>query len=305
MTKRIVRAGIAALLLAVGATGGVATAGPPPAYFVDESLLPFDALAGTTTTRYWGILNGAGFRIEVPANWNGDLVLYAHGFRGTGLELTVSNPRIRRWLVEHGYAWAASSYSKNGYDVKQGVKDTHALGQHFNGLVGNPHRTYITGHSMGGHITGVAIEQYPNAYVGALPMCGVMGDNELFDYFLDFNLVAEALTGVQAEFPFPDDYQTAVVPIVKSALGPSHPFVLNAQGVKLRGVTQNISGGMRPAFNTSFAVWGNFLFTVGVTGGDLGWRPATCRTIARRCTRSTPIPRCRPTRSRSTRRCSA
>src|SRR5262245_56996245 len=107
MTKRIVTAGIAALLLAVGAMGGVATAEPPPAYFVDESLLPFDALAGTTTTRYWGILNGAGFRIEVPRDWNGDLVLYAHGFRGTGLELTVSNPRIRRWLVTHGYAWAA------------------------------------------------------------------------------------------------------------------------------------------------------------------------------------------------------
>ena len=30
---------------------------------------------------------------------------------------------------------------------------------------------------MGGHITGVAIEQYPNAYDGAMPMCGVMGDN--------------------------------------------------------------------------------------------------------------------------------
>ena len=114
-------------------------------------------------------------------------MLYAHGFRGTGLELTVSMPRIRAYLVANGYAWAASSYSKNGYDVKQGVKDTHALGQLFNGLVGNPTRTYITGHSMGGHITGVAIEQYPYAYVGALPMCGVMGDNELFDYFLDFN----------------------------------------------------------------------------------------------------------------------
>jgi pimeloyl-ACP methyl ester carboxylesterase len=273
MTKRFLRAGITAVLMAIGAMNGVATAGPPPAYFVDESKLPFDALPDTTTTRYWGIHNGAGFRIEVPANWNGDLVLYGHGFRGTGLELTVSNPRIRQWLVSHGYAWAASSYSKNGYDVKQGVKDTHALGQRFNGLVGNPRRTYITGHSMGGHITGVAIEQYPEAYAGALPMCGVMGDNELFDYFLDFNLVAQALAGVQAEFPFPADYQTAVVPSVKTLLGPAYPFVLNAEGQKLLGVTQNISGGPRPAFATSFAAWGNFLFTVGVTGGDLGVAP--------------------------------
>jgi pimeloyl-ACP methyl ester carboxylesterase len=175
--------------------------------------------------------------------------------------------------VTNGYAWAATSYSKNGYDVRQGVKDTHALGERFNGLVGHPVRTYLTGHSMGGHITGVAIEQYPRAYAGAMPMCGVMGDNELFDYFLDFNLVAQALAGVQAEFPFPANYQTAVVPGVKAALGPIYPFVLNSQGTKLRGVTQNISGGPRPDFATSFAVWGNFLFTVGVTGGTIGVAP--------------------------------
>jgi fermentation-respiration switch protein FrsA (DUF1100 family) len=260
---------LAALLIATSTL-----AGPPPAYFVNEALLPFDPLPGTSTTRHWGVHNGAGYRIEVPDDWNGQLVLYAHGFRGTVLDLTVSNPRIRQFLVSNGFAWAASSYSKNGYDVKQGVKDTHALGQLFNGLVGNPSRTYITGHSMGGHITGVAIEQYPQAYAGALPMCGVMGDNELFDYFLDYNLVAQALAGIDAQFPFPADYQTAVVPAVRGALGgAAFPGVLNAQGIKLRGVTQNISGGTRPSFSTSFAVWGNFLFTVGVTGGTIGVAP--------------------------------
>jgi len=268
---------LAVLLGSLGLTilgaGTAPMAGPPPAYFVDETKLPFEALTGTSTTRYWGLHNGAGYRVEVPDDWNGELVLYAHGFRGTGLELTVSNPRIREYLVTHGYAWAASSYSTNGYDVKQGVKDTHALGDFFKELVGHPSRTYLTGHSMGGHITGVAIEQYPQAYVGALPMCGVMGDNELFDYFLDFNLVAQALAGVPAEFPFPADYGTAVVPAVKAALGPAYPVVLNAQGLKLRGVTQNISGGERPAFATSFIVWGNFLFTVGITGGEIGVAP--------------------------------
>jgi pimeloyl-ACP methyl ester carboxylesterase len=266
-----------ALATLLGVDRQAVLAGPPPAYFVDETKLPFGPQPGPITTRHWGVHNGAGYRIEVPANWNGDLVLYAHGFRGTGLELHLDDPgfhtRLRPYLIANGYAWAASSYSKNGYDVKQGVKDTHALGQLFNGLVGNPTRTYIAGHSMGGHITGVAIEQYPNAYAGALPMCGVMGDNELFDYFLDFNLVAQALAGVQAEFPFPANYPLAVVPGVKAALGPSYPFVLNAEGQALRGVTQNISGGPRPGFNTSFGAWGNFLFTVGVTGGDLGVAP--------------------------------
>jgi pimeloyl-ACP methyl ester carboxylesterase len=251
----------------------VQAASVPPAYFVDESKLPFDALPGTTTTRFWGVHNGAGYRIEVPAGWNGNLVLYAHGFRGSGLELTVTNPSIRDYLVRHGFAWAASSYSKNGYDVKQGVLDTQALGQFFNGLVSHPARTYIMGHSMGGHITGVAIEQYPNAYAGALPMCGVMGDTALFDYFLDFELVAQALGGVQAQFPAAPDYQTTVVPSVKLALGPAYPNVLNAQGMKLRAATQQRSGGARPFFDIAFAVWGNFLFTLGGGDGRVGVAP--------------------------------
>jgi alpha-beta hydrolase superfamily lysophospholipase len=147
--------------------------GPPPEYFIDESKLPFDALPDTDTVRYWGVHGGAGYRIEVPSNWNGELVLYCHGYRGEGLELTVSNPSIRGFLITNGYAWAASSYSKNAYDVKAGVKDTHALAMFFNGMVAKPSRRYIIGHSMGGHITGVSIEQYPKVYDGALPMCGV------------------------------------------------------------------------------------------------------------------------------------
>ena len=128
-------------------------------------------------------------------------------------------------------------------------------------------------------------------------MCGVMGDNELFDYFLDFNLVAQALADVPAKFPFPADYPTTVVPAVQAALGSPYPSVLNAQGIKLRGVTQNISGGERPAFATSFITWGNFLFTVGpaVTSA---WLLATCRTTSAPSTRSIPTPRYRPTRSR-------
>lgn len=265
-------------VVSLSLTSGEAGAAAPPAYFVDETKLPFDALPGTSTTRLWGVSGGAGYRIEVPDDWNGALVLYAHGFRGLGLELTVSNPRIRQYLVTHGYAWAASSYSTNGYDVRQGVKDTHGLGELFNGLVGRPARTYLTGHSMGGHITGVAIEQYPNAYAGALPMCGVMGDNELFDFFLDYNLVAEALAGVPGTFPFPADYLTAVVPSIRAGLSadgdPEHyPATLNANGQKLRGVVMNLSGGPRPGFAISFAVWANFLFTVGTTGGTIGVAP--------------------------------
>ena len=243
----------------------------PPQYFVDQTKLPFDALAGTTTTRLWGVQGGAGYRIEVPANWNGELVLYAHGFRGGGLELTVSNPPIRRYLVEHGFAWAASSYATNGYDVTQGVKDMHDLGTRFNGLVAHPSRTYFTGTSMGGHITGVAIEQYPNAYDGAMPMCGVMGDNSLFDYFVENHLVAHELAGMNVPFPFPPDYATTIVPQLRTLFGSPFPTTLTPLGQTYASVVENLSGGDRPMFEQSFAfsaTGGNFLFAQGVGSGE-------------------------------------
>ena len=209
------------LLAAVtAASAGPATAEAPPEYFVDETKLPFAALPGIDTDRYWGVHNGAGYRIEVPRNWNGRLVMWAHGFRGSGLELTVDNHPLRAFLAANGYAWAASSYSRNEYDVEAGVKDTHALTQRFNGIVGRPELTYLTGASMGGHVTAAAIEQYPQAYDGAMPICGVLGDHELFDFYLDYNLVAAALAGVPTTFP-PDPVQwtTAAVPQITSTLG--------------------------------------------------------------------------------------
>jgi hypothetical protein len=270
---RIVVASVSALVLFVVAGPGAPSlkADKPPEYFVDETKLPFTALAGTVTTRLWGVHGGAGYRIEVPDNWNGELVLYAHGFRGSGLELTVSNPPIRAYLIQHGYAWAASSYATNGYDVTQGVKDTHDLGTLFNGLVGHPSRVYFTGTSMGGHITGVAIEQFPTDYDGAMPMCGVMGDNKLFDYFVDNHLVAHALTGLTVPFPFPDDYTTTIVPQLRTAFGAPFPSTLTPLGQKYANVVKNLSGGERPMFDAGFrfsATGGNFLLAQGVTSRE-------------------------------------
>jgi len=255
------------LFVVVGPGAPSIKADQPPQYFVDETKLPFTALAGTTTTRLWGVQGGAGYRIEVPENWNGDLVLYAHGFRGAGLELTVSNPPFRAYLIANGFAWAASSYATNGYDVTQGVKDTHDLGTRFNGLVANANRVYFTGTSMGGHITGVAIEQYPNAYDGAMPMCGVMGDNKLFDYFVENHLVGHVLAGLDVPFPFPADYTTTIVPQLRIAFGNPYPQVLTPLGLTYAGVVENLSGGDRPMFLEAFRfsnTGGNFLLAQGV-----------------------------------------
>ena len=257
------------VVLCFGLVANVVWAGNPPSdYYVDESKLPFDALTGTDTDRYWGVHAGAGYRIEVPKNWNGKLVVYCHGYRGAGAELTVSNPSIRSYLIKNGFAWAASSYRTNSYDVKAGVMDTHALVTLFNGLIKKPKKTYIMGHSMGGHITAVAIEQYPKLFDGALPMCGVMGDCTLFDYFLDYQVVAQWLTDNVVSYPFPPDYTTVNIPDMISKLGgspPGFPSTLSPQGVKLRTATKYLSGGTRPLFDTAFTAWGSFLLGQGIS----------------------------------------
>jgi len=51
----------------------------PPGHFVDEVKLPFDAIPGIASERVRGVHDKAGDRIEVPANWNGRLVIWAHG----------------------------------------------------------------------------------------------------------------------------------------------------------------------------------------------------------------------------------
>jgi pimeloyl-ACP methyl ester carboxylesterase len=235
---------------------------PEVEYVVDEGQLPFDALPGATAS--WGVLTGAGYRIEVPADWNGDLVMWAHGFRGSGPELTVDNPPdgLRQHLVGHGYAWAASSYTANGYDVVSGVRSTHRLLTYFQQTVGRPDLTYLAGVSMGGHVTGVSIEQYPDDYDGAMPVCGVMGDRRLFDTFLDYNAAAQALTGTPPVYPAPADYLTTTVPQMAAALGTPYPAVLNAAGEALRALTEQRTGGERPLFEAGFAAFARFLFTV-------------------------------------------
>jgi hypothetical protein len=271
--KRLVLAFVALMLAASGAI-----AAPPPNYFVDETKLPFAETSGIPTQRSWGVHNNAGYRIEVPYNWNGSLVMWAHGYAGTGLELKVDNHPLRVFLIANGYAWAASSYSKNAYDPAQGAEDTHALTLLFNGRFGKPNRTYITGASMGGHVTGIVAEQWPQSYDGSMPVCGVLGDYALFDYFLDFNLAAQTLSGVGMLYPFAADYLTATVPATKAALGPAFPFALNGAGQNLMSLVEQRTGGTRPVFAQGWLYWngivpGNFLFGLGVGDGTLPRQP--------------------------------
>jgi pimeloyl-ACP methyl ester carboxylesterase len=154
----------------------------------------FDALPGAEAI--FGEHEGAGYQIEVPADWNGTVVYFAHGFRGNPPDLSVGPPAIRDHLIENGYAWAASSYSANGYEPGIGAKDTVALRDVVREELGEPQRELIYGQSMGGNVATVALEQYPDAFDGAVSECGVLSGNDIFDYFLSWGALSSYFSGV-------------------------------------------------------------------------------------------------------------
>lgn len=218
------------------------------------------AIPGLPSQRWTGVLDNASYQIEVPENWNGMLVMYAHGYRGTSEALTVGPPPIRPWLLQQGYAWAASSYSKNFYDVRAGIEDTNALALAFGEITGlaQPEKTYITGHSMGGHVAAAAVEAetYATAnnkvrYAGSVPMCGVTGDEYQFDYLFNYALAAQQLAGVGAT-TFPASDYAQKLPQIIGTLWTQYPTQPNAQGRKLEGIARDLSGGERPIFAEGF-----------------------------------------------------
>jgi pimeloyl-ACP methyl ester carboxylesterase len=133
---------------------------------------------GTTARTLNGTLaDGATYEIQVPANWNCTLFLYSHGYVVPGSAnpaQDVGDPVTAAWLLGHGYALAGSSYASTGWAIQQALTDQIATLNVFDQQVGRPARTIAWGHSLGGIITAGLIQDYPNRFSAALPMCGVL-----------------------------------------------------------------------------------------------------------------------------------
>ena len=84
---------------------------------------------------------GSVYRLVRPSNWNGILVVYAHGYclerrsgrDHAGLRTCDSDARRRS-----GFAVAVSSFSENGYVIKDGTQRTHQLLGSFTSKFGRP-----------------------------------------------------------------------------------------------------------------------------------------------------------------------
>lgn len=134
-----------------------------------------EVLTGTTG-------EGALYELAVPADWNGELVVYAHGIVDPGLPVMLPSDTdqdaflaLRGALLAGGYAVASTSFSENGYAIKDGARRVHQLSGLFTSRVARPARTYLVGHSLGGAIVQSLAERFPSQYDGALALCGLLG----------------------------------------------------------------------------------------------------------------------------------
>ena len=138
--------------------------------------------------------------ICIPPNWNSQLVMYAHGYVPEQLPLALPAAElflpdgtfVPNVLLSQGFAFATTSYHKNGYAVEQARKDLNDLIKNFKTQVpgGSLQRVFLIGASEGGEIAALMIEHFPDKYDGALALCGPIGGGPYqVQYLSDFRVV--------------------------------------------------------------------------------------------------------------------
>ncbi|MBG0564071.1 alpha/beta hydrolase [Actinoplanes aureus] len=147
---------------------------------------------------YTGTIGGADYRVEMPERWNGTLLLYSHGYfpADFGLPLFVTNAaESEQWLLEHGFALAASQYQNDGigYLIEPAMRDQLALLDWFEAEVGRPERTVVSGQSLGATIATLLAERHPRRFDGVLTLCGVYDPLNTFNSALDINFTVRTL----------------------------------------------------------------------------------------------------------------
>jgi len=135
---------------------------------------PLQSKPAAAPGAYTGSIEGAPYRIAIPQGWNGDLVMYLHGYEPPGSERQpqIAGGYMEDWVLSRGYAMAQSAYSTQGWAVAEAQVDNERLRQHFIDVYGEPRRTLLIGHSMGGHLVLAAMERHPDVYDGGLALCG-------------------------------------------------------------------------------------------------------------------------------------
>ena len=236
---------------------------PAGAYQLEDP--EFAPLPGASAE--WGVIEGAGYRIEIPDNWSGDLVLWAHGFSGLNEagdgpseELSFEMPD-RELLLATGAAWATSTYRASGYVPGLGVDDLLLVKDRAAELYGAPRRTFCVGGSMGGATAQLMAQEFPDEIAGAVAFCGALGNVWVADYLAAWHTLAMWFIGAP-----PPRVDAAGLIAWAASLGVADgegQLQLSADGERFAAVIEQLTGGSRWGFREGLAAQWNISFGVG------------------------------------------
>ncbi len=187
----------------------------------------------TGTCRELTFPSGARGLYCVPERgWNGDVVVFAHGYRAVSetidyQNLTIGSLYLPEVVQQLGFAFATTTYRQNGLAILEGVEDVRQLVQAFPRATGRrAERFILAGASQGGIVTTLALERYPSLFAGGLALCGPIGSftlqtdaisnfRVLFDYYFPGVLPGNAVSVPPAML---DQWSTVHRPAVLAAV---------------------------------------------------------------------------------------
>jgi pimeloyl-ACP methyl ester carboxylesterase len=184
--------------------------------------------------------------ICVPAlGWNGQLVVYAHGYVAPGLPLdfyqltTPDGTPIPPLVQSLGFAFATTSYRQNGLAILEGAADVRELVAAFSASHPAPTRVHVAGISEGGLVATLLAERSPNTFSSAVAACAPIGNfrlqvnyigdfRVLFDYFFPGLIPGSAIAIPPEVIAL---WQSLYVPTIGAALQAHPPRALELMRV--------------------------------------------------------------------------
>jgi pimeloyl-ACP methyl ester carboxylesterase len=175
--------------------------------------------------------SGALFEFRVPDVWNGDVVVYAHGYVHPQDPLALPDDEVGTMPIYEiingmNYAYISTSYRRNGLVIPVAVEDLVELVDTFRTAYPSVNHVFLAGVSEGGLITTLALEQHPDMFDGGFAGCGPIGDFvRQLNYFGNFRVVFDyffpgVIPGSPVDIPQEviDNWGAAYMPQVMAAI---------------------------------------------------------------------------------------